>query len=105
MPPTERLSTCQSPKVVGTRSASLNGPRSSAIRLVGTMAWPETAAAAIRTAAIAARRVRTGSDFLHPRAGPGGQPAKAAVGRDDEHQRRHEQHHPGESVQEALARL
>src|ERR1700757_3904179 len=102
MPAALRLSTCQPAKSEGTSSSSLNGPRSSAMRLVGTMAWPPAAAAAISTAAAIARRVSTGSDMLRPRSvGARDQPAQAAVGGDDEHERRHEQHEAGEAVQEA----
>src|SRR3954469_20057829 len=106
MPPTARGSICQPAKVDGTMSSSLNGPRSWAMRRVGTIAWPAPAATAIRAAAMMARRVRTASGTLGPPDRPGREPAQAAVRGDDEHERRHEQHHAGALVlQEALAGL
>src|ERR1700754_2126127 len=97
-PPVACGSPRQSPKDAGTRSASLNGPRSSESFFVGTMAWPPTATVAISTAAIAARRFTRRSDILELRSRARGDPAQPAVGGDDEDQRRHEQHQPRETV-------
>src|SRR4051812_34832588 len=102
MPVTLRSSTRQPANELGTRSSSLNGPRRTASRLVGTMAWPATAAPHINAAAMAARRLSLASCMLGYRLVARREPAQAAVGQDDEHQRRHEQHQSGKAMQEAL---